>query len=170
MEIGPLAEWLPHHEQCIKPYVAEEYSHIFEKPETTVQTVDAERTFWEKTTILHKVANRDISKPFPRRYARHYYDLYCMYSSEIKTKAFEQKGLLEKDVMFKKKFYYSGTAGYETAKLGTLQLLPKEEDMQALENDYSQMKEMFFGKVPEFEKIIEVISVLQNEITGLSNP
>lgn len=169
LEIGPLAEWLPHHEQRIKPYVADEYSHIFEKTETTVQTVDAERTFWEKTTILHKVANRDISKPFPRRYARHYYDLYCMYLSEIKTRAFEQKGLLERDVMFKKKFYYSGTAGYETAKIGTLQLLPKEEDMQALENDYSQMKEMFFGEVPEFEKIIEVISALQNEINGLSN-
>lgn len=104
LEIGPLAEWLPHHAQCIKPYVAEEYGHIFEKSDTEVQTLDAERTFWEKTTILHKVANRDTSKPFPRRYARHYYDLYCMCSSEIKNRAYEQKELLEQNVMFKKKF------------------------------------------------------------------
>ncbi len=167
LEIGPLAEWLPHHGQVIRSYASEEYEKVFEQPDTTVQTVDAQRTFWEKTTILHKVANRDISKPFPRRYARHYYDLYCMYLSKIKNSAFEQKELLERDVLFKKKFYYSGMAGYETAKIGEMQLLPRKEDITALKNDYEQMKEMLFGYVPKFEEIMIAITALQDEINKL---
>ena len=167
LEIGPLAEWLPHHGQVIRSYASEEYGKVFEQPDTTVQTVDAQRTFWEKTTILHKVANRDISKTFPRRYARHYYDLYCMYSSKIKNSAFEQKELLERDVLFKKKFYYSGMAGYETAKIGAMQLLPRKEDISALKNDYEQMKEMLFGYVPKFEEIMIAITALQDEINKL---
>ena len=146
------------------PYIAEKYYNIFEKPFTLVQTIDAERTFWEKATILHKVANRNTNLPFPRRYSRHYYDLYCLDKSDIKATAFEHKELLEKDVAFKKKFYYSGTAGYDTAKIGTLQLMPQASDMFALETDYNQMEDMIFGETPEFQDIVQVIKQLQYEI------
>ena len=75
LEIGPLAEWLPSHITEITPFVAEKYPDIFEKKSTNVLTIDVERTFWEKLTILHKIANFTESKEFPRRYARHFYDV-----------------------------------------------------------------------------------------------
>ena len=38
--------------------------------------LDAERTFWEKATILHQEAHRGPERPLPIRYSRHYYDVY----------------------------------------------------------------------------------------------
>lgn len=90
-----------------------------------------------------------------------------MYFSDIKKNAFLQKDLLERDVRFKSKFYYSGTAGYDTAKLGTMRLMPKSEDMDALRNDYEQMKNMFFGNIPDFDEMMEVIQILEKEINLL---
>ena len=52
------------------------YPDIFSQKETSVLTIDVERTFWEKLTILHKIANFPEGKPLPARYARHLYDVY----------------------------------------------------------------------------------------------
>ena len=41
----------------------------------------------------------------PKRYSRHYYDLYVIAHSEYKTSAFEQVDLLRKVADFKMKFY-----------------------------------------------------------------
>lgn len=81
LEIGPLAEWLPCHETSITPFAAEKYPDIFSQKETSVLTIDVERTFWEKLTILHKIANFPEGKPLPARYARHLYDVYNMGNS-----------------------------------------------------------------------------------------
>lgn len=70
LEIGPLAEWMPSHETIITPFVAEKYPAIFNQKETSVLTIDVERTFWEKLTILHKIANFPEGKPLPARYGR----------------------------------------------------------------------------------------------------
>lgn len=117
LEIGPLAEWLPSHKTVIEPFVAEKYPDVFEQKNTEILTIDVERTFWEKITILHKMANFPEGKILPRRYARHLYDVYCLGNSEIKKSAFERKELLEKDVAFKQKFYYAKSAHVETVCL-----------------------------------------------------
>ena len=44
-------------------------------------------------------------------------DVYCMTNSSVKAHAFARKELLEKDVIFKQKFYYAKSAHYETATL-----------------------------------------------------
>ena len=81
LEIGGLAAWTPAEEKAITPYSAGVYPKLFEHPATNVLTVLPQRTFWEKVTILHREANRSQNKDFPERYSRHYYDLYCMFSS-----------------------------------------------------------------------------------------
>jgi len=58
LEIGPLAAWIPNEERDIRPYAADKFPHLFSQPSTTVSTVTAERTFWEKATILHQEAHR----------------------------------------------------------------------------------------------------------------
>lgn len=126
LEIGPLAEWTPSHTTRISPFAAEKYPQLFEHMDTEVLTVDAERTFWEKITILHKIANFPEGKMLPLRYARHLYDVFCMGHSDIKQSAFARKELLEKDIIFKQKFYYSKGAHYETATLSDIMLIPRE--------------------------------------------
>lgn len=72
LEIGPMAAWFPHSMQTIRPYSAEHFPDMFKLTSTQVRTIDAERTFWEKATILHQEAHRAQEKLLPPRYSRHY--------------------------------------------------------------------------------------------------
>lgn len=164
LEIGPLAEWMPSHDTIVTPFAAEKYPAVFTQKETSVLTIDVERTFWEKVTILHKIAHFPKEKVLPPRYARHLYDVYNLGSSWVKESAFKRKELLEKDVVFKQKFYYSKGAHYETATLDTIALLPGEEIHKALQQDYAAMRNMIYGNVPEFEEILGFLEKLQSEI------
>jgi len=167
LEIGPIAEWIPSHSVRISSFAAEKYPQVFQHPFTEVLTIDAERTFWEKITILHKTAASYEIKGIPTRYARHYYDVYCMSMSDVKEKAFERKDLLVQDIRFKKKFYYSKSASYETAKIGSLRLIPCESAIKDLKSDYEHMKLMIYGNVPEFDEIILQLSKLEEEINRI---
>ncbi len=169
LEIGPLAEWLPSHITEITPFAAEKYPDIFEQKSTGILTIDAERTFWEKLTIIHKMANYPETKEFPRRYARHLYDVYCMANSPIKEAAFAKKELLEKDVVFKQKFYYAKSAHYESATLSEISLKPAEHILSALKTDYIEMKNMIYGKYPSFDEILDCLKALETDIHKLGN-
>ncbi len=130
-------------------------------------TIDVERTFWEKLTILHKIANSPEGKTLPARYARHLYDVYNLGNSWVKESAFDRKELLEKDVAFKQKFYYAKGAHYETATLSSIELLPKEPVLSALKEDHQAMRNMIYGNIPEFEEILKFLERLQEEIHEL---
>ena len=168
LEIGPLAEWVPSHETVITPFAAEKYPALFGQKDTSVLTIDVERTFWEKLTILHKIANFPEEKPLPVRYARHLYDVYNMGNSWVKESAFRRKELLEKDVAFKQKFYYAKGAHYETATLGSIMLAPGENLRKALEEDYQAMRNMIYGKMPEYEEMIDFLKQLEEEVHRLA--
>lgn len=79
LEIGPLASWVPSAEREIRPYAADSFPAVFDEPVCTVVAIDAERTFWEKATILHQQAHRTDAMPL--RCSRHYYDLYKRYGA-----------------------------------------------------------------------------------------
>ena len=58
LEVGPMAAWLPNEERAICPYLADVLPDTVENPECAVSVITAERTFWEKVTILHAEAHR----------------------------------------------------------------------------------------------------------------
>lgn len=167
LEIGPLAEWMPSHITEVAPFVAEQYPALFKRPTTRVLTIDAERSFWEKVAILHKIANYPEGKTLAPRYARHLYDVYCMGHSPLKGQAFARRELLRRDILFEQKFYYSKGAHYENATLNTIQLIPADHIMKALRADYHAMENMIYGEVPEFDEIIRYLRRLENEIHAL---
>ena len=70
-------------------------------------------------------------------------------------------------VSFKSKFYPSARAHYETAVIGTLRLMPNEENRKRLEQDYKAMREMIFGEIPGWNDILSFIADLEKEINGL---
>lgn len=76
LEIGALAAWTPSKVVGMKPDLYDLYPALFEGDTIDVRTVLPERTFWEKATILHHEANRPNHLVMPKRYARHYYDLF----------------------------------------------------------------------------------------------
>lgn len=166
LEIGPLAAWLPHEKRVISSYAAEAFPQVFERRECQVRVISAERTFWEKATILHAEAHRPEGKPQPSRYSRHYYDMVRMAESAIKDNALADMGLLEDVVAFKQRFYPSGWARYDLAVPGSLRLVPEAPVLAAVEADYRAMANMIFGKLPVFADIMSRLQALENEING----
>jgi hypothetical protein len=166
LEIGALAAWAPAQAAMVSSYAAQRYPRAFSEPSVEVLTVASERTFWEKVTILHKEAFR-INGEFPLRYSRHYYDLYCMYNATVRESAYSSLGLLEHVASFKDRFYHTAAAHYELAKPGTLRLMPPDRYMDAIHDDYQHMKNMIFGKKPEFEEILSCIATMEKDINKL---
>lgn len=166
LEIGPLAAWIPKEEKEIRPYAAEKFPHLFSQPSTTVSTVAAERTFWEKATILHQEAHRSPASQLPPHYSRHYYDLYRLGHSPIRDKALAQLGLLQDVVNFKMKFYRSAWAKYEEARPGSLRLSPPAERVADLRKDYQSMQPMLFGTIPRFEDILAELAALEKTVNS----
>ena len=130
--------------------------------------IKAERTFWEKATILHAEAFRPVSKPLPLRYSRHYYDLAMMTAdSSVKEAAFSDLNLLHTVAEFKAKFYPASWANYNQAKPGTFKLMPTSTNLKSLANDYAQMQVMFFGDIPPFNDLMETLQELEAKINAL---
>ena len=163
LEIGSLAAWTPAINVGILPIIGEAYPSVF-KEKTNIRTVSAERTFWEKATILHHEVNRPEKSLMPHRYSRHFYDLYKIANSEFKDKALSDKYLLKKVIEFKMKFYPRKWARYEEALNGKLKLVPRDHRFKEIEEDYKAMAEMIYGEYPSFEEIINVLQELEKEI------
>ena len=167
LEIGPLAQWVPSNEFELSPYSAQTFPRLFEKATCKVNAVIAERTFWEKATILHQEANRSEEKSMPLRYSRHYYDLALMTRSQIKESALKDTRLLDDVINFKQKFYPVGWAKYDEAKPGSFKLIPPDYRRKKLLSDYKSMREMIFGEYLEFDEILETLQDLEKEINSL---
>lgn len=169
LEIGPLASWLPSEVFSIQPYAAQYFPQVFEKPTCSVPTILAERTFWEKATILHQEAHRQADKSIPPRYSRHYYDLARLALSDVKQIALTNLDILEAVVVFKQKFYPSGWAQYDLAKPPTLKLVPPETRFAELTRDYQAMQNMVFDKALNFDEVMQTLIALEKEINALGN-
>jgi hypothetical protein len=161
LEMGAMAAWVPCGDRPISPYAANFHPELFRVPTTLVRTVAAERTFWEKVTILHQEANRAPEKSLPQRYSRHYYDLYAMAESPLIDSALSHSELLRDVVEFKQRFYRASWARFEESLSGNLRLVPPESRFAELKSDYGAMKEMIFGDVPDFEDIMAVLRRLE---------
>jgi hypothetical protein len=166
LEIGPLASWVPSARHKIRPYASDILPQVFENPACEVVAITAERTFWEKATILHQEAHRQAQ--IPQRYSRHYYDLYKLAVSHIGTSALAQIRLLQDVVEFKRRFYPSAWARYDLAVPGTFKLLPiTESQLRDLERDYREMQVMLFGERPDFGSILSELRKLESEINSV---
>lgn len=164
LEIGPLANWVPHGKFPLSSYAAEHFPQFFKKRSSTVVAILAERTFWEKATILHEQASSARILP---NYSRHYYDLAQMAGSDVKLLALGNLDLLHEVIEFKDRFYRSNKARYDLAVPGTFRLMPSPDLLPELEKDYRRMGVMLFGAPPEFESIISTLRKLEGEINSL---
>lgn len=164
LELGTHAEFVPHGTFTIRSFVVEQFPNLAEDGEVTVEALLAKRTFWEKATILHAEYYRPEAKALPNRYSRHYYDLAMMAAGPIKTEALEDKELLEQVVRHKQTFYPSAWARYDLARVGSLRLIPTEERLASLQQDYRLMDVMIFAEPPDFSEVMTTLTNLEREI------
>jgi hypothetical protein len=167
LEIGAKAAWVPHDTYEISSYTAEYYPRLFKVPKFKIVATTAERSFWEKVTILHSEAHRPKGNLIPQRYSRHYYDTVMMARSPIKALAFKDLMLLQQVAEFKDKFYHRGWTHYLEAKPGSLKLLPPAHNLDVLRDDYQKMQPMIYKDKLSFDEILDDLSVLEKEINVL---
>ncbi len=168
IEVGARADHWPVEMRKISSYVAQGTPQGIANKECEIKVLSIERTFWEKATILHRFANFPLDKKVPIRQSRHFYDTYCLLISDAKEKALEKIDLLEKVSEHKKLYFRSSWADYESAKNPkTLKLVPQEEILNAMKNDYKQMSEMFFDEPPKWEDIIQAIKGFEDLLKEL---
>ena len=165
IEFGARSDHWPVETAAIFPYIAN-VSNERAIEGVSVRVLAAERTFWEKATILHMIYHCPPEKTVQPRMSRHYYDIYAMADSPVYKRALENIPLLKHVAEHKTLFFKTNWACYDEAKPGTLRLVPRDDQMDLLKNDYRQMQEMFFEESPPFEHIIEKLKVIEGQING----
>ena len=163
IEMGARAEHWPVSDHKIQSYTKALLKEKVYEPEIVVRVLNAERTFWEKATILHQYAHLPEDKALPARLSRHLYDFFKLLQSEIKEKALREAELLIRVANHKKVYFASGWASYDSARKGTLKLMPPKRVIAMFERDYGQMKAMFFGEIPDWKSILETIEAFEKE-------
>ncbi len=166
LEMGARSDDWPAVESEITPYAAEDFPKAFSQPKCLVRTLSAERTFWEKATLLHAEFHRPETKATAERRSRHYYDLYCLSRHAIGVEALKRGDLRERVVQHKSLFFASAWANYASAKPGTFRLVPNEKALSVLSRDYDAMQAMMFGPSPEWDQIIEELAQLEKKINS----
>ncbi|GAI99605.1 unnamed protein product, partial [marine sediment metagenome] len=107
-------------------------------------------------------------KPLQIRMARHYYDVYMLSHSNVVDQAIKSVALLKAVAIHKSVFFRSKQASYETAKVGSLKLLPEQLLLEQIESDYKAMEEMFFDELIPFAKIINALKLLENKLNKIN--
>lgn len=167
LELGARSDHWPAEEHPMRPYAAETMPDQFKEPECRVRTLSAERTFWEKATLLHAEAHKPLDKPSGDRLSRHYYDVARLYQSPIGPKALAKRELLAKVVAHKSLFFRSAWANYDTATPGTFRIVPPPARHAALKADYRAMQEnMIFGESYSFEDLMTVLGEVEGKINA----
>lgn len=163
IEMGARADHWPCETKTVTPYVAEQFPQGFKQGNCAVKVLSAERTFWEKATILHAEFHRPADKPIPERFSRHYCDFYELIRKGVAKSAVEKPELLARVAEHKSLFFRSASAKYGEAVRGTLRIAPPEHRLKPLRDDYGKMLQMFFGEPPNFDSIIAILTQWESE-------
>ena len=167
IEIGARSEHWPVSDRKLRSYAREALEEKIFDDEITVRVLNAERTFWEKATILHRLAHLPDGKKLPARSSRHLYDFFQLLNSAIKAEALKDLTLLERVAKHNSIYFAASWASYETARKGTLKLSPLNRVLDGLQRDYEQMETMFYRtKRPEWELILKTIKNFETEFNG----
>jgi hypothetical protein len=166
LEIGARSDHWPVVDATLTSYAAEEFPGVFKEAGCQVRVLAAERTFWEKATVLHMWHHAPAEKKFRDRQSRHYYDVVQLYQHDLGRAAVKTTELLLSVARHKEVFFPAAWARYADAKPGTLRLVPPDARLPELEQDYRKMREMIFGEPPAFERLLEVLREIERHVNG----
>ena len=110
LELGALTDQRPADTHKVASWVAEEFPEAFKDPYFEVVALAAERSFWEKATILHAEYHRPSESPMRTRLSRDCYDVVLMSAHESGQRALPDSALLKRVVEHKRTFFRSSWA------------------------------------------------------------
>ncbi len=166
IEMGARSDHFPVEPGAVTPHLFDAFPDALPDSIARVRVLAAERTFWEKATILHSLHHAQTMKEITPRMSRHYYDVYRMAESPVWQRALAAIELLDRVADHKSVFFKSAWAHYDTARPGTLRLTPSAHIIRELSQDYIAMQPMFFGEPPSFQEILASLPALEARING----
>ncbi len=169
LECGARGDVWPSALRTLRAYAAADFPHVFARADVAVNVLEAERTFWEKATILHEIAHRAAATPSvlpARRQSRHYYDLAQLADQPSGGNALARIDLLHEVAHHKATFFPRKAAHFELATPGTLRLIPSSDAIGQLHEDYMSMRSMFFADPPPFDAVINRLRLLESTINS----
>lgn len=164
LEFGSLTDQQPVARHPVRPWVAEVLPVAFPDWKCEVVVLQVERSFWEKSTILHTEYHRPPDKPIPDRSSRHYADMAALARHPAASKAVDQHELLSRVVQWKRLFFGSSWANYDKAMPGAFRLVPPAERLRALRRDYQAMRDMYLSEPAGFDDILAALAELEARI------
>jgi Nucleotidyl transferase AbiEii toxin, Type IV TA system len=169
IEAGAKSALDPHAARTVTPYVAQDLADTnLTMPNIT--TVDPGRTFWDKVVILHGLRRwwdrRGELRGGGQRVSRHYYDVHRLLASETGEGFISDSGMAADCVRHARMFFNRPDFDLATAAPGSYALVPHDEMLTKLEQDYRAMSGMIFGEAPAFRAIIDSIVNLEKRLNG----
>lgn len=166
LEFGSLTDQQPVGRHPVRPWIAETLEQAFPDWACEVVSLEAERTFWEKATILHAECHRSAEKPTPDRFSRHYADTAALAAHPVADVALKQAELRDRVVEWKARFFGSSWARYDLARPGTFRLVPSPERIFELRRDYQAMRVMYLSEPPGFDDVVRSLKYLEDKINS----
>ena len=165
LEFGVLGEDCPSEEKKVEPYAKKILPDFFDQSQ--IEVLDAKRTFLEKLLILHSICLRPIDKQLKDHYSRHYYDVFCLIKSGIAKEALKFPEILESVKENKITFWDETWEPYKNINsFYDIKVVPPQDSrLKELKSDYKKMKEMFFGKYPNFLDVIAELRSFEKSLT-----
>lgn len=133
-----------------------------------ILTIQPQRTLIEKMLLLHEEYNRDErGKMRTDRMSRHYYDLFQLGRQDFSSATLKDNDFIEEIIEHRKYYSRLKRFDYSTLKRGSIRIIPSDDVLKALEQDYEIMRaEMIYGHPPTFDEIIQSMKNLQDEINS----
>jgi hypothetical protein len=166
IELGGRNVIVPSKEHSITADIAEHVQGLEFPACDNVTALAAERTFWEKVTMLHTHCCRGEFKADPERLSRHWYDLYVLLQGPIAKRAVADKALLESVVEVKKRFFHTSYANYDACLNKGFMLTPTQSMIKGLQKDYAKMQEMIYADSPSFEEVLNALHLLETQLNA----
>ncbi|MFN8658149.1 MAG: nucleotidyl transferase AbiEii/AbiGii toxin family protein [Candidatus Obscuribacterales bacterium] len=158
----------PNTTQKIRPYLAQETTGLV-FPEPTIDALLAERTFWEKVTLIHAELHKGSFEESADRMSRHWSDVSVLMKQDAGKNAIKNTELCEMVVKHKDAFWRDGKAKYGDCLNKTFRLVPTGNVLAVLKSDYEAMitAGMFFDEKPaSFDDMMNDIAALESTLNS----
>lgn len=164
LEIGPISLNTPVELKRISPYSYKYFPNEFKVCDFVVPIISIARTFFEKILILSNENNRPLTSMMPKRYSRHYYDVIKIYQSSYFSFIIKEKELFSEVKNFKSRYYVSSWSKYDEVSLSNIMIVPSNERIKELKQDYKNMQEMIFCNYLSFDELLYMLHKLEEEL------
>lgn len=161
-----------------EPYTVKQFSSLvgeiypdkpFADTPINISTVNPERTFLEKTFLLHEEFQRPVGKIRVDRLSRHLYDVEKLMDTEFADKALMDEKLYNDIINHRKIFTRIGHIDYNLHQAKTLNPIPPDALIEKWKKDYQTMvEEMIYGDSLSFDKLLERLKELKSKINKIN--